>query len=779
MLSDWHVGAGYGRPGDIDRLVRRDHEDLPFLPAKTLTGIWRDGCELVACGLDDGNKNGPWSRWVEYLFGDQPALAEQASGLAPVGAALSVRPARLDPALRRVLTERRALLEGLTFVKPGVAIDAATGTAKDDFLRFEEMVRQGAVLQAECSLNAIASKKGREVALALLAAGAKMVERLGGKRRRGNGRCEFTLHHPETEGWLAVLESTEDPGPPPEPMPWPPADGTAADEPTSGGSWQRLVLNIEARTPLVIAARTVGNVVETLDYIPGTLLLPIVSRRLQQLGVPLGAAIVRGDLVVTPATLAVNKERGQPVPNALFERKGSKGFEQEGNLFNRFEENIGGQLKGCRAGYLGRTDAAHLPVLGKISLRLQTHNTVADDRQRPDESVGGVYSYEAIPAGTRFLAELRLRTELAERLKAKQANWSTLLGGTERVGQAKKDDYGQIQISCAGKFTPFPARSEQPSQAPSTLTVWLLSDLLLRDERLRPSTTVETLRSALEAELGVKLLVEGESAFTRQRRTESWHTRWNLPRPSLAGLQAGSCVRFSIKDGQIRLEDLTRLEAGGLGERRAEGYGQLSFDDPLLSTKLSELTALQEQASESPKNKLALINAQNHDLYAYARQIEQEVWRANLRRVVLAVAASPEKRKDLLGFSLEDQGGKPPSSQLGALRSVLVACARNNLELFNQWRSRLENSSNHRERWPECSLERLSELVNDPARIWQVLSGPESEGRLSLEELVCTSDGLNRLKNELRFEAVRMLVDACIRAHRREVEQQEETPHGS
>ena len=44
FLSDWHVGSGTGRPGNVDRLVTRDASGLPYVPAKTLTGIWRDAC---------------------------------------------------------------------------------------------------------------------------------------------------------------------------------------------------------------------------------------------------------------------------------------------------------------------------------------------------------------------------------------------------------------------------------------------------------------------------------------------------------------------------------------------------------------------------------------------------------------------------------------------------------------------------------------------------------------------------------------------------------------
>ena len=42
MLSDWIVGTGEGRVGEVDATVRRDADGLPFVPAKTLTGIWRD-----------------------------------------------------------------------------------------------------------------------------------------------------------------------------------------------------------------------------------------------------------------------------------------------------------------------------------------------------------------------------------------------------------------------------------------------------------------------------------------------------------------------------------------------------------------------------------------------------------------------------------------------------------------------------------------------------------------------------------------------------------------
>ena len=46
--TDWHIGTGTGEPGGIDQLVSRDADGLPFVGAKTLTGMLRDRALQVA-----------------------------------------------------------------------------------------------------------------------------------------------------------------------------------------------------------------------------------------------------------------------------------------------------------------------------------------------------------------------------------------------------------------------------------------------------------------------------------------------------------------------------------------------------------------------------------------------------------------------------------------------------------------------------------------------------------------------------------------------------------
>jgi CRISPR-associated protein Csx10 len=75
MLSNWIVGTGEGRVGDVDATVRRDGDGLPFVPAKFLAGAWRDGCEQVAGwlgGAGTADADNPWLAWVDWVFGSQP-----------------------------------------------------------------------------------------------------------------------------------------------------------------------------------------------------------------------------------------------------------------------------------------------------------------------------------------------------------------------------------------------------------------------------------------------------------------------------------------------------------------------------------------------------------------------------------------------------------------------------------------------------------------------------------------------------------------------------------
>ncbi len=786
MHSDWHVGSGTGR-AELDSIVQRDADDLPYLPAKTLTGILRDGCEQAAQALDSG-LTGQWNDWLKVLFGDQPALATTPLEHEPRPAIVSIHSARLDENLRQALGQKQELRTAIAFMKPGVAIDAESGCAKDDYLRFEEMVRQGAILTAEAQVNFseayphLSTDKYLPFVQGLLTAGAKMVQRLGGKRRRGNGRCEIQLNWGDKGDPLTWLKDHYDELPEiPELQPTNCAVSLSDNPLNADGTWVTVPLTVTTESPLVLPARTVGNLVECLDYIPGRYLLRYLHKKLGNC-VNISQAIANNALILTNATLKIDQQPGHPTPFCLFGEKLDGGLSKGRNVYNRFQETNpqGVQLKGERGGYLGPWTDNALPAYGKVDLALYTHNTIKDEIQRPSEEVGGLYSYEAIPAGLTFHAELRVSAAVNQELSKNNPNWHDLLTGKTRIGQSKKDQYGGVKITVDSP--PNPANTQTPkSQDISSgdpLYVWFLSDVLMRGDRLNPTLNPDDFTQALAKELGVSLhLREHPSCFSmmlRQRRTESWQVRWGLPRPSLLGWQAGSCLVYTV-EGNLDPNKLKQVAIRGIGDRRAEGYGQLSFNDPLLTDNtLSQKQRDSEVGESTTRNPTAILLSKNRntqttnqvpdDVFKYARLIEKAAWREAIQSQALAIAQNPQTRQEVLGIKINGEDSCPPMSQLGGLRSVMGKLRkRDDRSAITSWITALENVENRREKWPGNSLKQIKDLVTDTHKIWQILN-------LDSKKLTLTDDGTSKLQATLWAEAVRTLVDAMIRAHKRDLE---------
>jgi CRISPR-associated protein Csx10 len=797
LISDWHVGTGTGRPGSVDRLVARDAESLPFIPAKTLTGIWRDACEQVAHALDNGNEKGGWTSWVKVVFGDEPGRARQDDPVAgpPRPAVLSVRPAYFPKPLRAALGRRKGrenpyraqLRQAITFVKPGVMIDRATGRAADDYLRSEEMARTGLVLDAACSLDRAGWEEPQcRAAAALLCAGARLVERLGGKRRRGGGRAEFAISGlADAAGWLEWLRHNAQPPACPEPPGAADAAAIAADAAAiaaADDAWHRLELKLHLDTPVVAPAGTVGNVVESLDHVPGTFLLPLVQRVFDELELDPSAVIAAGAVIALPATRDVVGQRGLPAPMALSQPKDNAGFGRampecggRPNLFNRFRETWPDNIpeRPVRGGYIAAPSPRRIPPHARPEMVLRTHGTIDELSQRPTTDVGGVFSYEALAAGQVLRSEIRLRADVVKALAGRDPAWWRRFNRAYRLGRSKKDDYGAVRVETVGAPHAF-ATPDRACESGATLTVWLVSDLLLRDPvALRPLPVAEALRCALEEALDVELTFPPQNdrttrAAARRRRLDTWQASWDLPRPSLVAIEAGSCFRFAVA-GTIAADRLARLEAAGLGERRAEGFGQVRFDDPLLTEPLKDWQPLPDECDEIAEPEPTVIAA-NADadagaMLAAARVIERAAWRAEIARAATAIGVDPEGRKAALGIA----AGRPGLSQLGALRAA-AAHAQAPADLENFVRA-LRDTPRRVDEWREV-LPKLKPLAAEHGTLWSTLRDAKAGGKFDPPQL--TQDGRARLEQELWPEALVALVNACIRGRARDEQAEQE-----
>lgn len=761
--SDWHVGEGAGGMGHIDRLVRRDPEDgLPFVPAKTLTGMLRDGCERVARAAD-GGRHGDWSVFCDRLFG------VQSRGTAQIGhttaAWLSVSAARFDPDLRAALAGRAAcdpLRRALCFIKPGVAIDSATGMARDDMLRLEEVVVAGSVLEADWCLLGTLDDDGMDAALALLAAGCTVTERIGGKRRRGSGRCTLRLHGARAE--VARLRA-----PPPvlserqaRPL------GLQTAQPPTSGAPLVCALDLELLAPVVVPAQTLGNVVETRDYLPGALLLPALDAALRRaLGARSGeltALLASGRVQVRNAyPLAPDGSRALPAPLVLEAEK-----ERPDRVRNGFfprPANSAVQYKPVREGFvpadgLPPVDGGRSPLV-RVHCLAFTHATIDDGPQRPTSNVGGVYTYFALAPGQRFRAELWLEPGLVESAEALCRELPTEL----RIGRAKKDDYGRVRVT---------ARPAQPGTTGSTdpageATLWLTAPLLVRDLRLAPVTDAMALVDVLGREVGVRIELIDERC--RAHREEGWISAWREPRPSRIGLAAGSCLKLRFEP-PLACARLAELEHRGFGERRGEGYGELRFDAPVLAREHSP--TLPKPDASMPAAAPAVPTADQ-----FTRALHQRAWRQVIRDFIQHEAASIA---ETLGWG----EAKPSNSQLGALRSRFEGWTGTNdaRRRFKTWWDHLLTIDKRRNQWPKAGHDRIASFGEDADAIWTALAA----AGLTDEELPCLP-GHDRaeLRRLLAPEAARIYwlgvigaeLDRRLRSGSNRKAAEEATTHGA
>ena len=753
FLSDWHVGSGLETPGSYDQNVQRDSHNLPFLPAKTQTGIFRDSAEEVRDAL------GPaWSGWFRWLLGDESTQGQTPEGERPLQSPLSIRPAHLPPSLADRLGSHSSfqgapeLAESLFFPKAGVKLDDQ-GQAEDGCLRLIEMCRGNLTLTSQGTLDVEGlSEIQAQTALHLIALVVFNIKRVGANRRRGAGHVEVSLDHgsapvptaTELAAWLEKHETP--PAETPAPVEQMPAIETARQR---GDDWVRLPFRLHVQSPVLATERIVGNVVRTLDFIPGTLLLPALARVLRSHG--LEGEIGAGNIRVSPATLEIDGKPGLPVPAALFHPKeGAQWFNTTGQVSNRLVDLDNPEhAKDFRQGYLTEPEPGLLPRFQAVHTVIRPHNTVEDQSQRPTREVGGVFSYEAIAPGQFFRGEVMVRRSLAEALPEV---WWKPLAGPVALGRSKKDDYGQANLVWLGEPQPN-APAAGGKGASGKLTVWLTSDTLLLDAFHRPATTANDLREALARQLskhGVEVTGpadHSEDSYLYHRRLESWHVGWGLPRPSLVAIRAGSCLKLQFK-GNLDAQALKAIESEGIGLRRAEGFGRIKLEPGILTEPM--VTRQPPAARLVAANPAPGLIQLGDTCFEVARELEKACWRRRIRIRVVEVAGAPENRKAILGF----QDSAPGASQVGLARAVVrqpgPRTAAGELVKKAESKTRAEERGNL---WQS----RLKQLIESSEEVWKFLGAHDWP--------VLTENGRETLKSNLNEEAVRSLVDAVARAH--------------
>lgn len=757
FLSDWHIGSGGGISGSVDRLMIRDTNGLPFVPAKTMTGIWRDAAERLAVALNSQDDSG-WTNFVSELFGDQPSI--ESSPGTPRSARVHIRPAHYSQKIKEV-TDGLSSAESvgiITTIRTTTAIDSTTGTASAHTLRSSEMGRAGSSLSGiiELDPSVIDDEVVRDSVVMFLSLAAGLIDVVGGKRRRGAGRCTVTL---ESDGHPVTIDATRVPQTAPS-LPNGAHDASkkvpagSRPLPVDAADFHTLDIDIETLLPVIIPRGTFGNVVDTADHLTGRHVLAAICGLLRIAGIDGDGMVSAGTLFVSAAQPIESDLRCLPTPFALSKAKHSfrsNDDSQDSEVINTLFPRSGDtQYKQMRGGWIAVPATADTSRVSfrsvDVSRIARTHATISDGAQRPTSDIGGVFTYQAIAPGQTFRTQIAVRAGDDER----QHISDVLDGAITAMGTSRKDDFGRVRLSTATGWNAMLVSSDSRRhgwEPGSTITLLCTSDVVLLDENLRPTTSIEALKRTFAESLNVgvdALDVDADGVRVRGQRLDSWNATWGLPHSTLLTIAAGSTIRFNVLSS-ISAEKVAEIETLGIGERRAAGFGRVILDHPVVTVDRLELA---DQALTVISNSTIGLRDVSSDGSSLIEAMQAAWW-------ARWISSNLDNRINSLIEILKIGGTS--STQLNQLRSILLGDRRVGEDSgAMRWLNRPMTTK----RWNSTTVDHLKAAIETPKSVLDTLFPAANESASPGDIALATSI---RPPEQLATEALILFLEKASR----------------
>lgn len=171
----WHCGSGLSAGADVDALVIKDKNNLPYIPGKTLKGLIREAAEDILILRGEYSKCA--DKFVEF-FGKSESAIDIVRGTS------FFSDARLSDDEASQINNNNLT----AFLYKNIASTAIdlNGIAKKGSLRRIEVTIP---LTLEAEILNIPNEEFKN----LLVEALSMVKRLGVNRNRGLGRCSLTV----------------------------------------------------------------------------------------------------------------------------------------------------------------------------------------------------------------------------------------------------------------------------------------------------------------------------------------------------------------------------------------------------------------------------------------------------------------------------------------------------------------------------------------------------------------------------------------------------------
>jgi CRISPR-associated protein Csx10 len=212
--SDYHIGSGLGISGVVDDTLVKDSKGRLFIPGGTLKGIIRDAGEDLANALHISTCDGTVAdgkKMCGVSCNSDTCLLCLIFGTEVIPSHFRFQSARRRDAISELMGDENVgpTLQALSRVEAHNRIDRHTGTAAEKLLFAYELGRKSEPYQAGIfQIRPFDTEAQEKDAFALLVAGMRFVMRMGGKRRRGKGRCRLRIEG-NVQGMYKSYNGTE------------------------------------------------------------------------------------------------------------------------------------------------------------------------------------------------------------------------------------------------------------------------------------------------------------------------------------------------------------------------------------------------------------------------------------------------------------------------------------------------------------------------------------------------------------------------------------------
>lgn len=613
FLSDYHLGAGYGK-GIVDSVLLKDEHGLPVIRGTTLSGLLRQGVwELLQLDL--------LKQYRKCKQSDNDYNIAYCSGAA-TGSMCPICRISGTPAHQKKWRVSSAEIEDPA-IKPEKIVwrnkvNIRTRTAEARKLFNEETVGKGANFVFTVS-NGTDGENVFEEASFIVAA-FRMVRNLGSSRRRGMGKCQ--IHLIDVTDVTSDLEhlkgvSLEDrfldlfknvwlennrPN-----VQVPVTQSKTIIEPSSTKASFNIILLTEE--PLLIANKgESGNIYTTNRCIPGYTLLGALAWNVanrcnlddEDTYEKFVRLFRRGGVRVSPLYPAQERENSIypsiPSPQDFLSCKLYPAIERFGHSIKGYATypDEPEQCEECLKdgienpfeplnNYIAIKEYDERPKNVEVPLSEEMHITIDPKGGRTVK--GDLFGYVSIDPGEYFIGTMEI---------VDWANFANLAGIDSAIsvfelllGKASSRGHGKVKVwlqPATGSENIFIGKElrERVTDLIEPIRMTLLTDAILMDRwgRFLNAPDDSYLKGLLKAE------VEVINTYARSKNVDGFNTHIGLPKWRDVAITAGSTVGFTIKNpnGEEVLKCLEELESEGIGLRRDEGFGRIAFNHPIYSS---------------------------------------------------------------------------------------------------------------------------------------------------------------------------------------------------